>query len=107
MIVLTPAPALPGLFSQANGRYSSFFPAGTFTAHGAALLSGMTDVSAQLAADKKAAKQAFDEFMQQEKFRIQDEDVQVLSAGQVLSEDWIFGFNIVFQCINHDLNAAP
>ena len=67
----------------------------------------MTDVSAQLAADKKSAKQAFDEFMQQEKFRIQDEAVQVLSVGQPLTEDWIFGFNIVFQCINHDLNAAP
>ena len=57
----------------------------------------------QFAADKEAAKQAFDEFMQQEKYRIQDEAVQVLSAGQPLTMDWIAGnrkvFNELYQMI--------
>ena len=57
----------------------------------------------QFAADKEAAKQAFDEFMQQEKYRIQDEAVQVLSAGQPLTMDWIYGnrkvFNELYQMI--------
>ncbi len=57
----------------------------------------------QFAADKEAAKQAFDEFMQQEKYRIQDEAVQVLSSGQPLTMDWIAGnrkvFNELYQMI--------
>ena len=42
----------------------------------------------QLAGDRAAARAAFDEFMQQEKFRIEDEAVEVLTAGQPVTEEW-------------------
>ena len=50
----------------------------------------------QLAADKEAQKQAFDEFMQQEQYRIEDEAIQVLSAGQPISREWIADNRKVF-----------
>ena len=42
-----------------------------------------------LALDKEAERQAREEFMQQEKFRIEDEAVQILTAGEPITPEWI------------------
>ena len=58
----------------------------------------------QLAADKEEAKRAFDEFMQQEQFRLEDEAVQILSAGQPLTSEWVDENRKVFNVPCHFLS---
>lgn len=42
-----------------------------------------------LALDKEAEKQAREEFMQQERYRIEDEVVRILTAGEPIDQEWI------------------
>ena len=51
----------------------------------------------EIAADKAQARAAFDEFMQQEKFRIEDAAVEVLSSGNPISEEWIWENKKVYE----------